>query len=136
MFKVLQNLLPTRERVDRLSQREGPLKGICTFCPGMIDDIYNALSQCKQSKPSADLMLSIIRSIDQNTIMFDAIYLQGDTGGQNDLPISWVTANCLHLIWIKHQSGGIQPARLHAELSALNKILSNTHFKEASLIIS
>ena len=136
LFKILHNILPTKERVDRLSQREGPLKGICTYCPGVVDNIFHALTQCKRSRPAADYMLKIIRSIDKNTTMFDAIYLQGDTWGQNDLPISWVTAHSLHLIWTKQQSGGILPIRLHAELSALNNILCKTPFKEESLIIS
>ena len=114
MFKALHNLLPTRDRVDRLSKRQGPLKGICIHCPGVKDDLYHALTQCRRSKPGADLMLQIIRNIHQNAIMFEVIFLQCDTGGLWDLPISWITFNCVHMIWNKRQSGGMSSVRMLA----------------------
>ena len=101
----------------------------------MTDDIFHALTQCKRSVAAADYLLKIIRAIDKHATLFDVVFLQGDTWGQRELPIVWLSAHSLHLIWSKRQAGGISPVRLHAELTGLANILSKTQFFEDALII-
>ena len=124
MFKFLHNLLPTRDRIDRFP------------CPGIKDDIYHALTQCQISKCAADFVLKIIRKLHPNAIMFDVLYLQCDMKGVLDLPITWITINCIHITWSHRLVGGITPNRLFAELMALHKIFKNTKLKVESLIVS
>ena len=135
MFKSIHNIIPTWDRIDRICNKHGQSRGSCYHCPGVKDNIFYALTQCKINKPAADFMLGLIRKIHQNAIMFDIIYLQCDTKGLMDLPITWITIKCIHLIWTNRLMGGITPNRLFDELMALYKIFKNTRFKAESLAV-
>ena len=80
-------------------------------------------------------MLSLIRKLHPNAIMFDVIYIQHDTKGLMDLPITWITINCIHIIWSNRLMGGITLNRLFADLMALHKIFKNTRYKAESLTV-
>ena len=135
LFKILHNILPTKDRTDKQSRKTGPLLGKCTFCPQFTDDIVHMLTLCKQSAEAANCLLRIIRIIDDKVTLVDAIFLQG-TWGLRQLPIAWLVALSFHLIWTRRQNGGILPLKLHAELTARAAILAKTKFFEDSLIIT
>ena len=75
MFKIMHNILPTKDRTDKMSQNTGPQQGRCTFCPLLNDDIVHALTLCKQSLDAANCLLRIIQKIDNNVTLIDAIFL-------------------------------------------------------------
>ena len=135
LFKILHNILPTKDRTDKLSNNTGPLQGKCTFCPQFTDDIVHALTLCKRSVGAANCLLKIIQKIDDKVTLVDAIFLQGNWG-KRQLPIAWLVSLSFHSIWTRRQNGGISPPKLHAELTARADILAKSKFFEDSLIIS
>ena len=110
-------------------------RGYCAHCPQIKDNIVYALSQCQTSKLADDFMLKLIRKLHPNAIMYEVLYIQCDTKGVLNLPITWLTVNCVHIIWSHRLDGGISPTRLFAKLLALHKIFKNTKYKSEALII-
>ena len=133
-FKIMHDILPTKYKVDQMSKNNDPLQGRCTFCPLLKDDIIHALSLCTRSHEAAQCLLKIIKKINVNITLVDAIYYQGDFGNR-PLAMSWIISTSFHLIWSSRQLGGISAPKLMAELSARVEILSKTKYFEDYLII-
>ena len=128
MWKAIHNILPTKEKMDRIKNIKGDNKGACNLCPQKIDNIFHSLTECKNSKSAADLLLQIIKFLHQPAIMYDILYLQCNTNKILDLPIAWISATGFHLIWKNKMNGGITAKKLLSELIARNRVLSNTKY--------
>ena len=75
MYRVLHNILPMRERINRIS-RNYQSGGFCSYCPNVKDDICHAITQCVKSVEAANLMLQLIQKIHPPTIIGDVLFLQ------------------------------------------------------------
>ena len=128
-FKIMHDILPTKHKVDQMSKNNQPLQGRCTFCPQYNDDIIHALSLCSRSLEAAQCLLKIIKKINVNITLVDAIYFQGDFGN-SPLALAWIISTSFHLIWSSRPQGGLTAPKLMSELTARAEILSScTHYK-------
>ena len=56
LFKLLHQLLPTRERISRITNEQG----VCRMCGHASEDLLHALFTCTESKATADQLLSYV----------------------------------------------------------------------------
>ena len=128
MWRAVHNLLPTKDKMDKISNIQGAERGKCRLCPQITDNIFHSLTQCQNSGPAADFLLKIVQFLHQPACMYDLLYLQCDTKNVLYLPIVWLTSTDLHLIWRNKSGGGITPKKLLAELLVRNKVLYNSKY--------
>ena len=130
LFKMLQNLLPTRERLHRCGKSPTPC---CTFCHDQQDTLEHLLS-CPQSLEVATPLLSCLTSQLDNITIKDITILNFLTSESWELPAVWLLSTCLMFIWENRVAG--KRAKLdecRAELLARIALLSNTKWKHYSL---
>ena len=66
LFKMIQNILPTRERLHRVGKVPSPA---CNFCSAEVDNLEHLLV-CSQGSEVTTPLLSCLTSQDSNLAMF------------------------------------------------------------------
>ena len=130
IFKMLQSILPTRERLYRIGKVDSP---ICLFCNN--EDTTNHLLSCPQS---SEVTLPLIRCL-ENQVQGEVtpkkvVLLDIPCPATMELPLVWLVSTCLMMIWVERQAG--RTARLvqcQAELQARLILLKNTKWKHYTL---
>ena len=130
LFKLLQSLLPTRERLCRVGKIDSPS---CVFCQE--EDTNHHLLSCPQSSEVAAPLLRCLGDhvLGQVTPQ-KVVHLDITSYSNMELPLVWLVSTCLMLVWEQRQLGKV--ARLvqcQAELHARLLILKHTRWKHYSL---
>ena len=130
LFKMLQSILPTRERLCRIGKINS---STCLFCNDE-DTLYHLLS-CPQS---SEITLPLRRCLEDNVqgevTPKKVVLLDVDCSPAMELPLVWLVSTCLMMIWVERQAG--RTARLvqcQAELQARLIILKHTRWKHYTL---
>ena len=95
LFKLLQSLHPTRERLFRLRKVNS---SDCIHCQG-IEYTTEHLLTCSKSTEVSSPLLACIRNYFPDISNQDIVILNIPTQESLDLPISWLLASCLSYIW-------------------------------------
>ena len=130
LFKLVQNLLPTRERLHRTRKSQSTS---CTFC-NEPEDILEHLFSCPQSTDVTNPLFSCLSSQVNNLTFKDVIQMNLETEESWEHPAAWLISTCLKYVWEERQSG--RRARLEtcrAELLARVAILRATKWKHYCL---
>ena len=104
LFKMLQSLLPTRERLARVGKAPS---AVCTFCQDP-DDNTAHLMTCTQG---AEITTPLRRCLEDHTDIMssqDAVLLNFTTTESMELPLVWLLSSCLMLVGLQ----GWYPAKL------------------------
>ena len=130
MFKVLQNLLPTRERQHRCGRSPSPA---CTFCGDPQDTTLHLFSCPQSTQVTTPLLESLSDHID-NITPGSIVKLDIRAPESWDLPAVWLVATCLQFIWENRISGKVATrSACKAELTARLAILKETKWKHYNL---
>ena len=130
LFKMVQSLLPTKERLARLGKVQS---SICTFCEQEVDTTAHLLS-CSQSSEVATPLLRCLTDYADNITNQNVVLLNINTSEPLELPVVWLIATCLKMIWEERAAG--RTARLvncQAELQARLLVLKHTRWKHYAL---
>jgi hypothetical protein len=95
LFKLIQNILPTRERLHRTGKATSPS---CSFCDTP-EDSPDHLLTCPYSTQVATPLLASLSSQAGNLSAKDVILLNFHTPESWELPAVWLIATCLNCIW-------------------------------------
>ena len=133
-YKIMHEILPTKHKVDQMSRNKQPSQGKCTFCPQHNDDVIHALTLCSRSLEAAQCLLKVIKKVNANITLVDAVFFQGDFG-VSPLPLAWIISTSLHLIWSSRPQGGLTATKLMSELIAKSEFLSNSKYDDDYLTI-
>ena len=130
LFKLLQSLLPTRERLARIGKIQTPA---CEFCAcGNANTAHLLL--CPQGAEVSQPLLRCLATCSENTNPLDLILLSIPTSESLQLPVVWLLSACMMYIWEERVSG--RTARLancKAELLARLLVLKHTRWKHYTL---
>ena len=130
LFKMRQNLLPTRERLHRLGKIPSPS---CRFCNHEQDTTEHLLS-CPISSEVVTPLVSCLSSQTNNLTNEDIILSSIHTSESWELPAMWLTSTCLSLLWEDRVKGiSTSIGRLRAELLAKVALLRDTKWKHFTL---
>ena len=102
MIKMFYNILPTRERLYRMSLAESPFCDLCTA--GVVGDLSHSFLKCDNNGVVNDWLLAVLLDIDPGLINADisskniiSFNLQLDT--ETLLPVFWLLTTAFSLIW-------------------------------------
>ena len=130
MFKMVQNLLPTRERLNRLGKVASPS---CLFCDSP-EDTLEHLIVCPNSSEATTPLLACLSSQVSNLTSTDVTTMIINTSESWELSAAWLVATSLTFVWEDRAAGKSKSlSRLRAELKANVALLSSTKWKHYSL---
>ena len=126
LFKLLQSLLPTRERLARLGKAQ---TSACQYCDcGNANTVHLLL--CPLGAEVTQPLLRCLASNSENSNPLDLVLLNISTSESLQLPLVWLLSTCLKYIWEERSAG--RTARLvncRAELKARLLVLKHTRWK-------
>ena len=115
LFKLLQSLLPTRERLARLGKVQSPS---CLFCEAEEDNTSHLLS-CPQGLAVSAPLLRCLAVHVPNITPQNIILMTIPSTESMELPLIWLVSSCLMMIWEERQAGWVAYlVRCQAELQA------------------
>ena len=132
LFKLVQNLLPTQERLHRLRKVPSPC---CRFCDCPEDTTEHLLACAQSAEVTAPLMACLSSQVSTiNITNKDVINMSITTSESWELPAAWLVATCMAFIWEDRVAGNVSRLiRFRAELLAKVALLRRTKWKHYSL---
>ena len=130
LFKLLQSLLSTRERLTRLGKSQSPACQFCD-CP---NDTTSHLLACPQGIEVTRPLLRCLSTLTESIEPEDIVLLNTTTSESQELPFVWMLSTCLMYLWGERLAG--RTARLvncQAEVKARLLVLKHTRWKHYTL---
>ena len=130
IFKLMQSLLPNRERLARIGKAE---TSTCTFCNAAPDTTAHLLT-CTQSAEVGGPLLQCLASFHPRITSEDIVLFNFPSSESQDLPLAWIVSTSLNFIWEERMLG--RQARLdvyRAEMMAKLNMLKGTKWKHYTL---
>ena len=130
LFKKMQSLLPTRDRLARIGKTQS---SNCLHCYGVPDSTAHLLT-CSHSSEVSNRLLQYITSILPTTTPSDIVLLNIPVTESLELPAVWLVATCMTYIWEQRVLG--KKARLdqcRAEILAKLMLLRDTKWRHYML---
>ena len=130
IFKMSQNLLPTRERLHRIGKSPSPL---CSFCNGH-DDTPDHMFSCPQSMEITTPLLACLSSQTKSLTPKDVTEMRFKTSESWELPAAWLVSTCLGMVWDDRLAGRATTlVSCRADILARVALLRRTKWKHFSL---
>ena len=130
LFKLVQNLIPTKERQHRCGKVATPS---CSFCNDPEDNLEHIFSCHQRNELTNPLFNSISCQVDGLTTK-DIIVMNIRPSESWELPAAWLVATCLEIVWMDRKAGNISRLETgRAELLARIALLRSTRWKNYSL---
>ena len=130
LFKFIQNILPTKERLHRVGKVQS---SSCVFCNGQEDNIEHLFS-CLQSKEVTEPLVECLTSQVEGLSFKDISLLKLTTSDAWELPAAWLLSACIMFIWEQRVAGRMARLDLcRAELISKINILKCTKWKHYTL---
>ena len=131
LFKLLHQLLPTRERISRITNEQG----LCRMCGHASEDLLHALFTCTESKATADQLLSYVHVTVPR--LSPPGLLRLDLGSELDetdlLATLCIISTGLKYIWqARADKKRILQYKMRAELESIISILRKTRFSKSA----
>ena len=127
LFKLLHQLLPTQDRINRITNEPG----LCKVCQASPEDLNHALFSCPSSKTVADLLLSYVHIVvpgitSQRLLRLDFGTLLEDT---DQLAILGLVSTGLTYIWqARAEKKVVAQYKMRAELEAMISTLRRSRY--------
>ena len=130
LFKLLQGLLPTRERLCRVGKVDSPN---CVYCPGQMDNMEHLFTCSNSIHIMSPVMNCLTTTLDNVTP--EALSTFDVTPSESmELPLTWLLSTSLSLVWESRSSGKqLTFNSFHSELLARLAILKHTKWKHYTL---
>ena len=126
LFKLLQSLLPTQERLARIGKKPSPA---CSFCDAQVDNNAHLLT-CPQG---AEITAPLTRFL-QGHVEDVTPQLTLPTTDSMELPVAWLVSSCLMVVWNDRVRGKISRlTTCQAKLEARLLVLKHTRWKHYNL---
>ena len=135
LFKMIQDILPTKERVARTNLRASPT---CTIpgCAEVVEDRAHALVQCGGNDSVGERMMSCLRNFVPNLEVEAALRLDFQLEEDLELPVVWMMASVLLIVWnLRVKKSRIQLYEVRAQLEAKINLLRETRHVNATIVL-
>ena len=101
LFKLLHQLLPTKERVQRFGKTEDNSPGLCKLCQADIEDLSHAFFHCPHSRVSGLALLGWVQGVAPALLPEGALQLkiQNTLSPEDELAVVCMLATGLKHIW-------------------------------------
>ena len=116
LFKMIHLLLPSKERINHLSQNTSPL---CWCNSGDVETYHHLFFSCEYNRVSGQSLLQCVRSYDKELTESKALRLELDIAEPFLLPSVSLLASGMKFIWDNRKSKQRTPLyMMRAELEA------------------
>ena len=130
IFKLMQSILPTRDRLARIGKI---MSSSCLHCEGMTDSTDHILA-CTLSAEVANPLWNCISSYFPTVTPVDLVHFNFPVSESLELPIAWLVSTCMGYIWdqrVQGKQARLEPCR--AELLAKVRLLRDTKWRHYTL---
>ena len=125
LFKVLHQLLPTGERLNRLQPNKSSACSHCRATPR--DTLVHAIFTCEANQQAARAMLKWAQCYDPSLTPLSLLHLEVEAQDPFNLPTVTIIVTGLQLIWNNRvKSQGTSVSSLRAELEARTELFRQT----------
>ena len=97
LFKVINQLLPTQERVSRMQPDKSSACRLCRAAPA--DTLHHAIYTCEANKSAAEAMLTCAKVYAPSLTSEGSLYLEAEVEDPFSLPTMTILMEGLELIW-------------------------------------
>ena len=138
LFKLLHNILPTQERLFRITRTT--FSDVCVCCDsGLTDNVWNhSFTACSHTLPAMNWLMSSLSSFDPSTNLDKIIWLQVDTTNEtNELAAIWLIAETMSYAWSRRRtrSNISIPSLITDLLTKANHLQNTSHYHNAGAIL-
>ena len=104
LFRVIHQTLPTQERVARTKPGAGTICKVQDCSADVTEDIPHALLYCPANRGIGTSLLSCLREIQPGLQADAALRLEIQVEEELELPVIWMMATLLRIVWNLRQS--------------------------------
>ena len=134
LFKLLQKILPTQERLHRTNNDVNP-QCKATGCME-IDDLDHNLVLCPANENVGRNLLELLRQHQPTLTTPSLLRLELEVDEELELPLVWITAATLLSIWEQRKvSTRVQPHLTRSQLEAKVNILRETRLSNLAAVL-
>ena len=131
LFKMIHNLLPTKERLYRLKKVPTPY---CIFCPDLMVDDMEHFFVCSKYFHIMGPVTNLIHTILPGVPVSEIVSLRERLENSNELPFVWLLSSFLMLVWNARIMGkALTFPSFQAEVQACSEVLKATRWNQYSL---
>ena len=131
LFKMIHNLLPTKERLYRLKKVPTPY---CIFCPDLMVDDMEHFFVCSKYFHIMGPVTNLIHTILPGVPVSEIVSLRVRLENSNELPFVWLLSSFLMLVWNARIMGkALTFPSFQAEVQACSEVLKATRWNQYSL---
>ena len=103
------------------------LTSLCPLCNQegreLKEDAVHALLECEANQESPTILMPLLRTHQSGITAIQVLALEIEVAPAVELPLMWINATSLYLIWTQRQEGTIPQTKFRAELRARSKYL-------------
>ena len=131
LWRLLHNLLPTQERVSRITSTNAT-SPLCKLCQDeLVEDQLHAFFSCKANNTASSALINSITSLVPQITTRQILLLDFSLDEMLEFPVVWTVGNFLQIIWgsriVKKQ---VRLYSIRADLEARASLLRETRFGE------
>ena len=134
IFKLLHCLLPSQDRVSRITRNQTQNIGLCLLCQTEVEDLPHAFFSCRHSCVAGLSLLGYLQVLCPNTSQEDALHLQlgHDLDEQEQLAAVCLLATGLKYIWsTRVEKKAVILYKMRSEIEAKISVLRRTRYSSA-----
>ena len=131
IFKLLHQLLPTQDRLNRITNEPS----LCKICHAATEDLYHALFTCTSSRSTADMLLSYVHIVAPGLSPQKLLRLDFGEGLEksDELATLCLISTSLKYIWqARADKKTVTQYKMRAEVEAVISILRKTRFSASA----
>ena len=126
LLKLLWGIMPCKARVSRILPKVSPDCQLCGTLPGAVkvpETLEHAIFTCEGNKGVSEHLLKLLKMYDPSVEYHQVLSLDLKLEDPMELPLIWIVASLLFLLWQQRQDGKVCPVRIRAELEARCRLL-------------
>ena len=134
LFKLLHCLLPSQDRVSRITRIQTQNIGLCLLCHTEVEDLQHAFFSCRHSCVAGLALLGYLQVLCPNISQEDALHLQlgHDLAVQEQLAAVCLLATGLQYIWsTRVEKKSVILFKMRSEIEAKISVLRRTRYSSA-----
>ena len=137
LFRLLHQILPTQERLNRAKSVATPLCKAPGCSGAEVDNLEHSLVECNANQEVGMKLLDILRQYQPNLSTAAALRLDIEVDEELELPLVWLTAATLVSIWDqKKDRTRVQPHLTRSQLEAKVNLLRETRLSRMAILDS
>ena len=126
LLKMLWGILPCKARISRILPKISPECQLCNISGGTSktpETLEHAIFTCEGNKGVPDLLLKLLKLYIPSVEYQQVLTLDLKLDQSMELPMLWIVACLLFLLWQQRQEGKVCPVKIRAELEARCRLL-------------